>query len=54
MIITNTGVFEDQVCIFLRQPLNMGVKVIRLDQNARIATFTTDAPDAKGDEEEVE
>ena len=56
MIITNTGVIIRTSVANISQTgrSTMGVKVMRLDQNAQIVTFTTVAPDAKDDEEEVE
>ena len=56
MIITNTGVIIRTSVANISQTgrSTMGVKVMRLDQNAQIVTFTTVAPDEKDDEEEVE
>ena len=56
MIITNTGVIIRTSVANISQTgrSTLGVKVMRLDQNAQIVTFTTVAPDAKDDEEEVE
>ncbi|MFS9449666.1 DNA gyrase subunit A [Streptococcus cristatus] len=56
MIITNTGVIIRTSLANISQTgrSTMGVKVMRLDQNAQIVTFTTVAPDEKDDEEEVE
>ena len=56
MIITNTGIIIRTSVANISQTgrSTMGVKVMRLDQNAQIVTFTTVAPDAKDDEEEVE
>ena len=56
MIITNTGVIIRTSVANISQTgrSTMGVKVMRLDQNAQIVTFTTVAPDTKDDEKEVE
>lgn len=54
MIITNTGVIIRTSVANISQTgrATMGVKVMRLDQNAQIVTFTTVAPDEKDEIEE--
>lgn len=54
MIITNTGVIIRTSVANISQTgrATMGVKVMRLDQNAQIVTFTTVSPDEKDEIEE--